>query len=116
MSDILKLKAEITSGASQDEKNRKVHEIIRDKSYPLDERWDLYELAVSENYLVEVDGYYFLPGHLSELEDVGFYGENRHGTYGWWDILEDRDYTDEEIIVIKEDILKDGSSEWTYDW
>jgi len=106
----------ITNGVSQDAKNNEVLKLIQNKSLPLIDRWALYELAIDKNYLVNPDIYYYIPGHLTKFEDVGYSGHNRHKTYNIYAFLDDHDFTPEQLAVIQEDILQDGHSSWVYDW
>ena len=106
----------LKQSTKQADKNKQVQKIIRDKTIPLENRWELYTIAVSTNYLVDEDSYYFCPGHIDDIEDIGYDGENRHGNYDYSSIFDYNSFTEEEKIIIKEDILQDGHSSWTYDW
>lgn len=121
MNKIQQLIEEISKKESQSSKNKKVTKLIKNTSLPLEARWELYTTAVQANYLIEEDGFYLDLDEVGlDLDDVGYYGENRHGQYSYWDILdsyrEGEKYEEVTENKIKEIILQDGSSSWTYDW
>lgn len=114
---------------------------IKDKKFPLDERWDLFKFACENNLFVNVDSSVI---HLKTLE--------RNSNFSWYDdfnvekyetvefvyivgrisdnleeILEDPDYSEdfrdiypiitrEELIELKEEILATGYSGFVFDW
>ena len=116
MNEAKQLTTLLKQSTKQVDKNKQVQKIIKDKTIPLEDRWELYTLAVSTNYLVDRDSFYFCPGHIKEIEEIGFDGENRHETYDYGIIFDINSFTEEEEIIIKEDILQDGHSSWVYDW
>jgi len=119
MNKIQELTDKITKGASQKSKNKEVTDIIKDTRLPLEDRWNLYILAVNSNYLINTDTDYLDLEELGiDIEDVGYTGENRHEDYYACSILDCIENLEikPDINRLKEIILQDGHSSWIYDW
>ena len=106
----------IKNGTSQEIKNAQVHKLIRDTTLPLDQRWNLYTLAVYTNDLVNIDYFYFIPDTVDEDSLNDRFSHNRHSQYDYSEFTDDYVGTSEDLVKLKESILKDGHSEWTFDW
>jgi hypothetical protein len=114
---------------------------IKDKKFPLDERWDLFKFACENNLFVKIESSYshiriLESNHNSNWYDT-FYIE-RYTTVEFTNIVEEvsetleeileypdysedsRDYypirTREELVELKEEILATGYSGFVYDW
>lgn len=105
---------------------------LKDKSIPLDERWEAFEILVNGNVFNKIetygDGYIDtlvrVDGKESTLYD-NFYIE-RHETTKFPDMLEkilepawktnEMEYTPESIVKWKEKVLASGNSGFTNDW
>jgi hypothetical protein len=101
--------------------------MLKDKSKPLDERWDAYVALVENNVLVNNDGYgdgciYALAHNLTLYND--FYID-KHETASYPDMYEKiMDETASENLIAarvnidawREEVLASGYSSFTYDW
>jgi hypothetical protein len=113
----------------KDETIKKVQEVIKDRSVPLAERWDLFENAKD---VLPRRGWVI---HLKELEkNRGFnwydtFGFDRHQEVSLVDVVNDitgNGYEEEDlnpdfcswvdVDQLKEEILESGYSSFIFDW
>lgn len=129
MTEINDLISRINNQNCQESKNDEVQRLIKDKSLPINARWDLYTKAVDANYLKDIDSCYFVPVLLNK-ENFTLYDNayvDKYQTYDYTHLIGDSILTKymtntlskeefERFSALREEILKDGHSAWVNDW
>lgn len=100
---------------SVDDRNDEVQKVIKDKSIPLEERWNVYTKAVDSGYLYSEGWESFIPATLDKgnytLYDNAYV--DRYQTYQYNVFIDDKS---DNMDQVKEDIMQDGNSHWVHDW
>jgi hypothetical protein len=99
---------------------------IADKSLPLEQRWNDFEFAVEKDIFVDVKSYYWDSPTLTALGFDSYYDDfnlERYSTMTFTDMIEhlgpaykDEPVSEENINIIKEEMLASGYSGFEYDW
>lgn len=108
------------------QRDAKWHEIkkyIQDKNYSLKDRWALFVEINKIKFIIIFDGLYFSPQSIKKeinwYDDFYLERNQTQSLVNFIEIIEEdisKDFTKEEILLLKEEILQNGYTHFLMDW